>query len=588
MRNRLLVRHFLWRFLDHDLIAPGTDRHVILAAIGGAVVGVSLFAAVLIAWMYQLNNTMPPGIASVRAIDDRFFFISGSMLIMALAAVAEWDALALDARDAAVLGVLPIPRGAIVRAKFTAIALFASGALAAWNLCPMLLRGVSLPIGLKIGIAGALQLMVAQGIVGVAAGAFGFLAVLGLRETMFALFGARRFQAVTAPVQAGLIVMLVTAGLLLPPASMDVARRLMSGTGLAAKTLPPLWFVGLHETLAGSVIDRLPRTVPDPWLVKEEQRANGLYRELWPRNHELAVTALTALSMVSVVAVLASLWNSRRLPTPVHRAVAGRRLITRVWQWGAVHLVARTPLRQAGFFFTLQAVFRRVSHRVPMAASLAVGLSFVVLTAGRSEWLAAGEIGDAPLAILAAQSLLIASLLGGFLHVAHIPAELRAGTTFRLAWTGEAAPYLAGVTRAALLVIVTPALLTLVALHVIVLGPRLAMLHGAIGLALAALAIGASFHREQRLAFVSTYPPGGNVKLRGVLALAAVWVASFAFAALERSALASVPGTLTLLTALVAPSFVLSVIERRTRRVGSTLEIEDRETQAVQCLNLAQ
>ena len=29
-----------------------------------------------------------------------------------------------------------------------------------------------------------------------------------------------------------------------------------------AKALPPLWFVGLHETLAGSVIDTLPRTRP--------------------------------------------------------------------------------------------------------------------------------------------------------------------------------------------------------------------------------------------------------------------------------------------------------------------------------------
>ena len=68
---------------------------------------------------------MPPGIVSLSSLDDRFLFTSASMLVMALVAVAQWDALALDARDTAVLGVLPIPRAVIVRAKFIAIAVLA-------------------------------------------------------------------------------------------------------------------------------------------------------------------------------------------------------------------------------------------------------------------------------------------------------------------------------------------------------------------------------------------------------------------------------------------------------------------------------
>ena len=58
-----------------------------------------------------------------------------------------------------------------------------------------------------------------------------------------------------------------------------------------AKALPPLWFVGLHETLAGSVIDRLPRTRPSwfpPVFVVAERHATDLYRSLLPRYHELA------------------------------------------------------------------------------------------------------------------------------------------------------------------------------------------------------------------------------------------------------------------------------------------------------------
>ena len=39
-----------------------------------------------------------------------------------------------------------------------------------------------------------------------------------------------------------------------------MARNWLARGGLTSKALPPFWFVGLHETLAGSVVDTLPRT----------------------------------------------------------------------------------------------------------------------------------------------------------------------------------------------------------------------------------------------------------------------------------------------------------------------------------------
>ena len=45
MRDRLLIRHFLWRFLEHDLVSPNSDRHGVLSAVGGVLVSVSLFLA---------------------------------------------------------------------------------------------------------------------------------------------------------------------------------------------------------------------------------------------------------------------------------------------------------------------------------------------------------------------------------------------------------------------------------------------------------------------------------------------------------------------------------------------------------------
>src|SRR5262245_50352698 len=78
-------------------VSPISDRRGVLSAVSGLVIALSLFAAVLLAWPYQLFPAMPPGIASLRSLDDRLLFVAMSMLIMALAAAGQWDALVLDA-----------------------------------------------------------------------------------------------------------------------------------------------------------------------------------------------------------------------------------------------------------------------------------------------------------------------------------------------------------------------------------------------------------------------------------------------------------------------------------------------------------
>src|SRR5205085_12232940 len=123
---------------------------------------------------------------------------------------------------------------------------------------------------------------------------------------------------------------------------------------------------------------------------------------LWPRYRQLATIAMGAFVFVTAVTVLASIWNSRRLPVATGRRAFGNGVLSRAWNWGVVHIVARSSLVQAGFFFTLHTLSRRVSQRVAMAASVALGLSFAVLAS--------------PVLFLAAQPLFIACVLSGFRH----------------------------------------------------------------------------------------------------------------------------------------------------------------------------
>jgi hypothetical protein len=577
MRDRLLVRHFWWRFLEHDLISPNTDRHVVLSVIAATLVAVSLFLVILIAAPYQFFPRMPPGIVSLRSLDERFFFTSASMVVLALIAVAQWDALSLDSRDTSALGVLPIPRVVIVRSKFIAVALLAIGGAVAWNLAPTVLRFVVVPPKLGVSFRGMLVLTVAHGVTTIAAGAFGFLAVMGFREGIFAIVGQARFRRISGVLQAGLLVALVTALLLLPGIPMGTTPNWLARGGLTSRALPPLWFVGLHEVLAGSVIDTLPRTRPPRVLVvggrqvpepvarsaslSRQREASDLYRSLWPRHRELAATGIAALVIAFVVTTGACLWNSRRLPAPLGRPAREVGTTGRARNWMAAHVVARTSLCQAGFFFALQTMSRQVPHRVALASSVAVGLSLVLIAAQGRAFASGSDVSDVaslPVALLAGQWLLLASLLSGFRHAVRIPAELRASTTFSLVWTGNLTPYISGVKRAGWIALVLPTLGGLFIWHAIVLGASLAALRLGIGLVVSAFLMETLFLRYRRLPFVSAYVPGAELKSRGIAYVAALLSVSFALAWIERLALMTTAGYVTLVTLTIGLSMAIN------------------------------
>ena len=259
-------------------------------------------------------------------------------------------------------------------------------------------------------------------------------------------------------------------------------------------------------------------------LVVAERNATDLYRSLWPLYHELAWMAIAALVIVGVVTTAACMWNSRRLPVPVVRRAHEDGAAGRAWKWMVAHVVARTSLRQAGFFFTLQTLSRQVSHRVALASSLAVGLSLILITA-RGRVLVPGndvsDVASVPLALLAGQWLLLASVLSGFRHAVRIPAELRASTTFSLAWAGNLTPYISGVKRAGWIALVLPTLGGLFIWHATVLGARLAALHLGVGLVVSALLMETLFVRYRLVPFASGYVPSGELRSRGVASAAA-------------------------------------------------------------------
>src|SRR3954465_10899258 len=152
MRERLLARHFLGRFLDNDLVSPNADRHESVSMVAAALISSGLFLAVMLSLKYLFTPFQSPAMTAILSLDDIFFYSTASMSVMALVAVAEWNALSLDARDGAILGPLPVPLAAVVRAKIAAVGLLAVTFALAFNLAPSIVHPVLMVANLRIGL----------------------------------------------------------------------------------------------------------------------------------------------------------------------------------------------------------------------------------------------------------------------------------------------------------------------------------------------------------------------------------------------------------------------------------------------------
>ena len=540
MRERLLTRHFLQRFLENDLISPDSDRHDILALVFSGLLAGTLFVTVGLSMKFLFMPLQSPARTAILAADDRLFFLTCSMIAMALVAVASWDALSLDPRDSSILGPLPVAHRVIVRAKLRAVTMFAGGFVLAVTAMPTLIHPPLMVARLPIGLLAGLLLVVLHFLVSLAAGFFGFAAILALRETLRASLG-RHFARLSGILQAALIVALVTSFLLVPAIVFNSARAV--ATRQAATVLPPFWFLGAHEALAGGLVTGLPGAELPPAVRRLEAQAAADYGAAVSGFRRLALRASLAFAGTMLLALSAYAWNSRRLPFPPVASRADRYTGPGVFARLIAMTLARTPASRAGFFFTVQCLIRSAPHRLVMAGCVAVALAFAAVTLQD----AMGDRIDprAPrLTGFTTQTLVLAILLAGFGHVLRLPGDLRANRLFHLAWLGQKERYVDGVNRAAAVILVAPALLALLPVQVLLFGLPLAAAHMLTGLLFGLVVIEAFSAGRRMLPFANAYVRSPDVNTKGPVIGIASLIGISIFSSVERSAMVERPSTL--------------------------------------------
>jgi len=587
---RLLTHLFLRRLVDNDIISPRADRHESLAVLYALVVSLAVFVTFFLSTNYLSAFIQLPGPAALSALSDRFLYIAGSITISALAALIVWDGLALEARDAAILGPLPIAARTITQAKLAAVIIFGAALTVALNAVPTVLY----PLFLTLNIRGAGRTTIARLIAAHAAtvtmaGLFGFFGIVQIRGLFRLALGEQHFRRVSSGVQSALVVMMMTALLLAPTVRAADVRNWVGGAVRPRwPARPVLWYLAVNETLVGHLLIDTPIVLPPRFSFiafpkEEDEAARGTYRVLLPRFATLAHGAWLSLPLVTALALATFLWSNRRLPDR-SAGVAVRSRVRATVRWIAERHTQDDPEAQAGFFFTLQTLIRSAPHRTIIAVAAAVGLThalMVLAQIGRDAF----ATQPTPLGVFAISTMSVASLLIAVCYAMTVPAEPTAGWAIRMAWLGDERSYLGGVKHAAML-LAAGVLVVLLPLHIALLGVAVATGHSLLVFLFAVVALDALLFSYRKVPFACSYVPLENPKLVWPLGFAGLLVVTYGFAKAERWAFQSPVRAITLGIALGTIAWLVRVVDRVRRRERRPINFDDRPALATQRLGL--
>jgi hypothetical protein len=588
---RLVLRLFLRRLIDNDVISPHADRHESLAVLCALVVSLGVFVTFFVSTDYLAAFIQLPGPTALSALSDRFLFISASIAVSALATLMVWDALALEPRDAAILGPLPIPARTITRAKLAAALVFGTVVAIGLNAFPSVVYPAFLTLNLRgMDGRGVLQLIAGHATSVVMAGLFGFFGILAIRGVCRLIVGERGFRQVSNTVHSALVVCTITALLLAPTVRRAAVRDWVAGAIRAPwPARPALWYLGVNETLAGHIVAETPVVLPPRFSFvafpkQQDDASRAAYTVLTPQFAQLAQRAWLSVPVVACLAIAMFLWNNRRLPD---QATSGRprsRLrarIRRMAEW----LTDGNPETQAGFFFTWQTLTRSAPHRTIVAIAVAVGCTHLLMALATSG-VHRLELPFMAPGMFAINTMVLASLIASLRYAVTVPPELPSNWTIRMAWLGDDRGYLAGVKRAALVALVALPLLVLLPLNVALFGFAIAVLHSIDGFMLATAMLDGLFLGYRQFPFACSYIPVDNPKLLWPAGLVTVLLVAYGFADMERWALQTATRTVGLGVALGGIVLLLKIIDRTNRCERLSVNFDERPAPATQRLGL--
>ena len=564
---RLLVRCFLQRLFESDLLPEEVDirRSVIwLAALFAAPAGIQ--AARLLGEygiLIFVVEHFPNRIAELERATwgDELLFVLYSMTAVGFLTVLVWESVFPDRRDAVVLGTLPVRDRTVLTAKLTALVIFAGGFSVAINLPSALGFGIAVT---GLGWTAAPSYFLAHMIVTPVAGLFVFVCLIALQTTLAALLHQRLLRMISVLAQLLFVIALIEMLIYSPVIShwLGEYAQTLTETGQGS-WLPPLWFLGLYETVLGSELASY---------------------------HRLAGMALLATLVVLGIAVLAYACGYRRVlrrtlesPSTGRSAKRAATLTSRLWA-----KVSTSPTQQAVVAFVSHSLARNRRHRLLLAIYIGVGIAMIL--AGFIRPLTQGEtvtMTEPTVTLLSIPLILSFFTLVGLRVLFAVPIELRANWVFQMAEQDDKMLYLSSARAALHLLGLLPLAVITLPLYSVLWDPAVALGHTVLWMLLGALLIEALLVRFRKIPFTCSYLPGtANVRLLGPLYLVVALAYGFATAQIELLLLTTPTRWIGATIGLAGALVIVRIFRRRADQRLTHLRFEEQPEATIQQLHL--
>ena len=237
---RLLVRHFLERFFNNDMVSADGETKARLLQVVYAIALPGMVVALFLFPLYHAPLERP----FWSQASDHYFYVLYSFVAVGAVSIFAWDLLFPDLLDLFVLSPLPIVGARLFRSRIVAAVLF----LGLFLLGSSALGAIFYP--LLSESPGLARHLLAHVLAVLASGAFAAALILSLQGLIATVMG-ERFSRAISPFLQGIAMMLLLTILLLFPVTSQFLEVLANLP--AARYFPPFWFLGIYETvLAGS------------------------------------------------------------------------------------------------------------------------------------------------------------------------------------------------------------------------------------------------------------------------------------------------------------------------------------------------
>lgn len=392
--NAVLAGHFFRRFFDNDTVQVDGDTLTTVVRALAVVAAPGLMVAFFLQTQY-------PRARLWVAIEDRYFFVLFSFVVMGLVSIFEWEMLFPDRLDFLVLTPLSLKPMQMLAAKAVALA----GFLVLFLLGSNLFGTMLLPALTYKG--GFFHQAYAHAAAVLLAGTFAALLFLAVGGVLLCVLGGARFRVVSPLMQtvSAMGLVLLVLQYLMYGQSMSVL--LAEPLGMA-RWMPPLWFLGLYERLLnGDAAPAFAREMAR-YAVRETAAAAVVvmltYPLAWARMRRLAIEG-----------------GGRRRGEPSR------------WLADVVRRIVRRPGERAVFHFIGQTMRRNNRYQVYLAMYCGCGLAMAMACAVTFRAVGGGlRVGLSSWGLHAVMPLLLCWVVAGLRTAFAFPLNLPAGWVFRI------------------------------------------------------------------------------------------------------------------------------------------------------------